>query len=192
MQERLYTSKMDKSGQRKAALMARAAIEPQEREIKSMLICRRLMELEEIKKADVIFSYMAIKDEADLEPLNEYLMSAGKKLCFPVSGRNGIMQAYAPGGWRKGLYEITEPDPESSELIAPVKISLVLAPCVGFDEEGNRLGYGGGYYDRFLPDCVNAVIIAAVFEAQKMPGIAAEKLDRKMDAAVTEEAVYRF
>lgn len=183
---------MDKSGQRKAALKARAAIEPQEREIKSMLICRKLMELEEIKKADVIFSYIAIKDEADLEPLNEYLMSAGKKLCFPVSDRNGIMQAYAPGGWRKGLYGITEPDPESSELIAPEKISLVLAPCVGFDEEGNRLGYGGGYYDRFLPDCVNAVIVAAAFEAQKMPGIAAEKLDRKMDAAVTEEAVYRF
>ncbi len=183
---------MDKLGQRKAALAARAAIAPEERESRSRLICSRLMTLDEVKDAEVIFSYMAIKDEADLKLINEHLAAEGKKLCFPVSGKNGIMQAYAPGKWRKGFYGITEPDAESSELIAPEEISLVLAPCVGFDEKGNRLGYGGGYYDRFLPDCVNAVIIAAAFEAQKMPEIAAEKLDRKIDIAVTEAAVYRF
>ena len=183
---------MDKTTQRKTASGLRAELSTDERREKSLCICRNLMELPEIKKADIIFSYNAIKDEADLKSINNYLMDMGKKLCFPVSGKNGIMEAFCPGKWREGLYGITEPEPENSELIAPEDISLVLAPCLAFDEEGNRMGYGGGYYDRFLPRCAKAEIIACAFEVQKFPKLITGKYDRKLNMAVTENNIYRF
>ena len=183
---------MDKISQRKTAQQLRASLSPRQRQEKSRLVCRKLSELEEVKNADLVFSYMAIKDELSLKELNEKLLNMGKKLCFPVSDKNGIMQAYIPGKWRAGMYGITEPEPESSELVAPEKISLVLAPCLGFDEKGNRLGYGGGYYDRYLPNCVNAEIIACAFEIQKLPVLRTDEFDCKIHIAVTEKNIYRF
>lgn len=183
---------MDKLSQRKRALSARSTLSEEKREKFSREICRKILELEELQKAEIIFSYVAMSQEADLEYAHGEMLKAGKKLAFPVSEKGGIMNAYIPEKWRRGLYGIWEPDAESSRLCPPEEISLVFAPCVAFDSEGGRLGHGGGYYDRYLPQCKNARVAAIAFETQHLEKVVTDSRDRKMDIVITESRIYRF
>ena len=83
-----------------------------------------------------------------------------------------------------------EPVPESSEPVAPEDIDLVVCPCTAFDEAGGRMGMGGGFYDRFLPQCVHAAVFAAAFEIQKVKMLPTEAWDVPMDVVFTEAAAY--
>ena len=74
--------------------------------------------------------------------------------------------------------------------IRPEEIDLVICPCTVFDEAGGRMGMGAGFYDRYLPRCVNARIAAVAFEAQKADCVPMEAWDRPMDLVFTEKAVY--
>ena len=181
---------MTKQEQRALALEARRAMSLDARKAASAAICERLLALPEVREAKTVLSYRALPDEADLEALHETLWERGVRLCFPVSLPLGMMEAHVPRSWVSGPYGIREPDRESSLLVPPEDIDLVLAPCVAFDEKRSRLGHGAGYYDRYLPRCVKAAVIAAAFESQKLPALVMDVHDRPMDAVVTEKTVY--
>ena len=68
----------------------------------------------------------------------------------------------------------------------------MIVPCVGFDQNGGRLGHGGGYYDRYLAKCPAAKRICVAFEAQRLDRAASEKNDVDPQIIVTEEKIYRF
>ena len=68
----------------------------------------------------------------------------------------------------------------------------MVCPGTAFDDTGARLGMGGGYYDRFLPKCVNAVFLMAAFEVQRAVSLPCSPLDVPMDLIVTESAVCRI
>ena len=115
-----------KQNQRRGALLRRRALPPRQRAAASAAICRRLMELPEVRRAQVILSYAALPDEADLTALHKWLEQQGKVLAFPVTEGNGVMRAVrAVGQWRTGGYGIQEPVGES---LAPSSIDLVIAP----------------------------------------------------------------
>ena len=133
----------------------------------------------------------ALQNMADSVILNGIIEA--DETFFPVSYKGGIMEAYAPKSvddLKEGLLGIKAPDKEQSRLVLPQEIDLVLVPCVAFDEEKRRLGHGGGYYDRYLPECTNAKFVLIAFEAQKILQIATEKHDILMDLLVTEQKVY--
>ena len=181
---------MTKKEQRALALAARRAMSDEARKAASARIRERLLALPQVQAARTVLSYMALPDEADLTALHDALRARGVRLCFPVSLPGGVMEVYEPGGWVTGPYGIREPDREASRPVPPEELDLVLAPCVAFDEERNRLGHGAGYYDRYLPACAKAAVIAAAFECQKLPAVVTDAHDRIMDAVVTEKAVY--
>lgn len=184
-----------KKEQRLKAMAGRKAMGPQQRERCSLAICRRLISLPAVQSADVILSYAATAEEADLSLFHKWAREKGKTLAFPRTMPHGVMEACAAGeadGWRTGMFGIPEPDGKGSLRLSPGEIRLVLVPCVAFDPEGRRLGHGGGYYDRYLPGCENARFAAIAFEAQKIPRVAAEEHDVGMDMIVTECGTYYF
>ena len=109
----------------------------------------------------------------------------GARCCRPLEGEEtgmllfpGEAEAYAgKSGW---------------QVRKTARGDLVICPGTAFDESGSRLGMGAGYYDRFLPKCVNAVFVLAAFEAQRADEVPQEETDVPMDLIVTEETVRRI
>ena len=96
-------------------------------------------------------AYLAFRNEVDLKPIFEFCKEKGIKIALPRITGNGIMEAaeYTESSiLQKNKYGIYEPS--DTCVIEKENIDVIIVPAVSFDEEGHRLGYGGGYYDRFL------------------------------------------
>ena len=143
---------------------------PREEVVKrSAGICRQVMSLPCYREAETVFFYQAIGNEVSLDLLIEDAYAQGKRVLFPVCEGRGQMRAYQVhhnAQLRTGRYGITEPDPERCEEIPPDKIDLVIVPGVAFDRQGNRLGRGAGYYDRFLAKASKAVRVGVGYSEQ--------------------------
>lgn len=185
---------LTKDEQRQAAQAAREAIPAELRVRYNQAICQRIAQHPAIQDARIVMSYLAFAGEVDLDQLHTILAGQGVKLCFPHCGEDGLMEALAPredGPLEAGMYGITTPDPEHSELIYPNQLDIVLTPCVAFDSSRLRLGWGGGYYDRFLPRCPKAVSIAPAYEVQRVDKVVSDHpWDAVLDAVATERSWY--
>ncbi len=182
-------SDREKERQRALALERRRGLFEDVRKAHSTAICRHLTELPALQTAKVIFSYMAAGAEADLAAFHRWAAEAGKTLAFPVSYLQGRMEAYVPKGpesWVRGRYGILAPIPERSTRVEPQALDAVILPCVAFDAVGRRLGHGGGYYDRYLPQCPRAFRVLVAFEAQRLDAVAVDPHDQPAQALVTE------
>ena len=183
---------MTKAEQRKIALNARRAMCETERAAASRAICAKLLTLPEVQRAKTVLSYLALWDEVDLTALHEILTGRGVRLCFPVSLSDGRLAVYEPRGFVTGAHGIREPDRRVSVPVSPGELELVLCPCAGFDAACRRLGRGAGYYDRYLPLCLNAFVLAVAFDCQKLPALETDAHDYPMQAVVTESCVYNM
>lgn len=183
-----------KKTERSRIAAARRSLTEEERRSMGAAISRRLMEDERVQKAETILSYMAFAGEADLSEFHRWALAGGKTLAFPVTYAAGKMLAFVPedeNAWVVGKFGITAPDENRSRLVEPTELDLVIAPCVGFDDTKMRLGWGGGYYDRYLPQCPKATRIAAAYELQKLEKVPdVQPWDVAMDAVATEKRWY--
>ena len=184
-----------KTAQRKYCMNARRMLTPEERVESSAELSERLTELPVVREAERILTYMAMMDEVDLSVFHGWAAEHGKCLAYPVSMDRGCMEAYAPGDeevWKYGKYGIREPDPVHSVLCDPTDFDVILVPCVGFDENGGRLGHGAGYYDRYLERADGVPTVCIAFEAQRLEKVVEEDTDMPMDFLVTEKRVLSF
>ena len=181
-----------KSKTRKNGIRARRALSSAERKRFSEEICRKISEHPAFTDAENIMIYRAREEETDLELLRFFDSSSDKRFFYPkVIGEGMIpLSPASPDAWAKGSFGILEPDQSLSVQAAPSELDLVVCPCTSFDEECRRIGMGGGYYDRFLPGCTKAHIIAVAFECQKTDEVPCEPTDISMEAVFTEKAVY--
>ena len=190
---------MDRHTERRAALRrekiaAREALTAQERREKSERICRRLAQSEVYRRARTVLLYKWVRGEVQLDALEEANARAEsalqKRFVYPLCAPDRRLLAILPPpsgeAWRRGPFGITEPDPKRGTLVPPEELDLVICPCAAFDEALHRLGMGGGYYDRFLPACAHAAIVAVAFEAQCADSIPVMPWDRDVQAVVTE------
>ncbi len=187
-----------KRAQRKEAMARRRSLTAEERREKSRAVCLLLKELPQLKNAKTVFSYAAAPDEVNVDEVNRFLEESGKRVCYPVCERHGIMKAVFPEpgnpqAWRRGAYGIREPVMEKSLPVDPREIDAVIVPCVVFDRKGGRCGHGVGYYDRFL-SCLSPDVprILTAFDCQEAPRVAEEETDMRMHAAVTESGIQFF
>ena len=181
---------------RKNKIHAREALSEAERIAKSYDICKNIANSPEFAAAKTVFVYKWVRGEVRLDGLEAAARRDGKRLVYPVCISTTEMIAVEPGegedAWKdSGSFGIREPDPEKGKVIDPAEIDLVICPCSSFDEEGRRLGMGGGYYDRYLPECINAYVAAVAYEVQKAEEIPADEYDVPVDAVISEDRIYR-
>ena len=139
--------------------------------------------------------FASFRTELDTMPIARWALDAGKRLCLPRVLGPRTMGAYritepavdlVPGKW-----DIPEPR-EGLPEVPPDEMDLVFVPGSAFDEQGGRCGYGGGFYDTYLPRTrPGTPWVALAFEAQLVPRIDGEAHDLPVTAIVTERRVIR-
>ena len=155
-------------------------------------IARYVTELPEYRQANVIFAFCGTEREIDTRPLLARILRDGKRLALPLCTAPGRMEARAVtslSNLRPGTHGISEPT-ANSPVIDPSSISLTLVPCLAADLAGDRLGHGGGYYDRYLPACRGAAILLCP-EALLVRTVPCDTHDYRLSTVVTEHGVYR-
>lgn len=183
-----------KQQQRTVGIAVRSAIDAQVRARYHAEMRQHMAALPEFQAAKVLLSYCAVRGEADTALIEQEAYRAGKEVAYPICGNDGKMIAAIPEStaWMNpGRYGILEPAAGHYRIVPPEELDLIVVPCTAFDENGLRIGMGGGYYDRYLPLCRNGFFAALAYEGQKVETVAAEKHDVRLDAVITEKMVYR-
>lgn len=187
---------MDKKTLRKELLQKRHALPPEERLRHNAAILQHVTGMPEVAAAQTMLLYFDFRGEVDSSALISWGMAAGKTVCAPITipeeRRMIPVRLTSLEDVQIGAYDIREPIFAEERVVDIEDIDVVILPGVGFDREGGRLGYGGGYYDRFLPRLrEDAKKIAVAFELQVLPHVPLEAHDMPLDALVTERGLWR-
>ncbi len=170
-------------------LSARDGVTIRERQAKSSEIQERLFGLPGYRAARVILFFASFRSEVVTEPMIRATLLAGKRVILPkVNGRElelfeikDFGRDVAPGAW--GI-----PEPRPGKPVAVADADLILVPGAAFDEQGNRIGYGAGFYDKLLKE-YRGETIALAFEIQIVPRIPSDAHDIPVRKIVTEKRI---
>lgn len=170
----------------------RAALPPGERLAAADAVARHLADQPSLRQPGYVAGYWAVGGELPLHAV-QLRLAPDQVWCLPVLQEGGHLR-FAP--WRAGdplvnnRFGIPEPEVEPASTLAPDAMSVVLVPLVGFDRAGNRLGMGGGYYDRSFAFRRAAAapphLVGVAYACQEMPALAPENWDVPLDAVATE------
>ena len=160
---------------------------------KSQLIANRLLGLRQYDESARVLAYYPFRSEIDTRIIIKDAIARGKKIALPRVGEQGLELYYIKDlkeDLEPGSYDIMEPIPSRCEKAEPSQIDLVIVPGVGFDRKHNRLGYGGGFYDRLLTSIPESVPrIALSFDLQVIDEVPVSGHDLKIDLLITETLI---
>jgi len=147
------------------------------------------------KNYKIIASFISFKSEISTQFLNEFLFNNGKILCLPIIKNNSETLNFIEYNLKtklvSGKFGIMQPSDLSKEFLP----EIILTPCLAFDENGFRLGYGGGYYDKtfsYLKKIKHKFIsIAVAFDDQRIDELVHDKYDQKINYILTEKKLYK-
>jgi len=176
---------------RQRSLATRDRLSPEERGQKSRVITERLLALPEFAAAGSVFIFVSFRSEVETMPLIRQCLAMGKQVSVPLTlaGEHRLLafairdpeQDLAPG-----YCGIPEPRP-GLPPVAPSAIEAAVVPGSVFSPDGGRLGYGGGYYDRFLQnEAPQALRVGLAFELQLVEALPLAEHDQPMDCLITE------
>lgn len=178
-----------KNALRKEYLDKRRAIPADKRQTIDEAVCRALLASEVFQKARVLLAYAPKAPEVNVFPLIESALSMGKKVAFPRCEKEYALSFHyaSPDQLEVGLFGISEPS-DQLPFCRDFTDSICLVPALLFDEEGYRLGYGKGYYDRFLAN-YNGQTVGIVRNGFILPKLPRGRFDRAVDIIVSETGV---
>ena len=188
---------IDKGLLRRELLKKRDSIPSQVRKAKDAAINERLLSLDEIRNANVLFFFASFRSEVNTLDAIAQLLSDGKRLVLPkVDNERHILLLCEVKGMEElaaGYMGIPEPSVLTEDRMVEINgVDEVIIPGAGFDVEGNRVGYGGGYYDRLLSLLTRHVpVVAPAYEEQIIDSIPSESHDIKVSMIVTDRRVIR-
>lgn len=189
---------MTKNDLRQQVLAQRVAIEPAARLLWDQLIFERAHKHKAFQLAKRVHVYRAVRDEVETLPLIEYAWGIGKDVYVPVTPLGSTRMHHCKvtwrTTWREGAFGILEPCNTSPQDIVEDdaffdEMSAVIVPLVAFDRTCNRLGYGKGFYDRFLSNA-RATAIGIGYELQRVINIEVGEHDIPLQCVATQERWY--
>ena len=177
----------------------RVALAASERERVSRGACKALMRSPEWGKATVVALYMAVRGEIDCGLLLRDAWEKGKKALLPlcsaaVPGEMRMVACSGPDRLRPGAFGIPEPVAEEAPTEPESAPDIILVPGLAFDRQGNRLGMGGGYYDRLLarPVYAASLVVGFAYAFQIVDHLPAGKHDVPVGALCTDTSFMRI
>lgn len=175
---------MDKAELRKQIRMKKRAMTPQQIEEASCRLGELFAACDAYKNAKTIYGYLPYNQEVRTVPMLERALRDGKRVAVPKVYGDEMRFIYMTDLdlVEEGYAGI--PEPVADEPVADDATALVLMPGLAFDLEGHRIGYGGGFYDRFLAQEPNHPTVALCYEFQMLPKLETEKFDIPVDCVL--------
>ena len=175
---------MDKQSLRKSIIAKRLELSSDEVASKSNKVCAKVLKMPEYKASKVVYLYYPVNNELDVRPIMEDYIKAGKIMAFPKVENGDIyfytvksLDDFAPG-------KFNIPEPVGKEL-AP-EPDMIIVPGVAFSNDGMRVGYGGGFYDRFLSNC-HVHSVGVCYSLQLLTYVPSMSHDQRLDEIVYDE-----
>ena len=186
----------DKKILRKRILKLRDELDSKYREDSSQKIFNELSKLKEFKNAETVMTFVSFSTEVDTKLFIEKCWSLGKRIITPLAKmKSKELEIYEINNWEQlqpGVYDILEPIPDKKRLVDPIEIDFVINPGVAFDINLNRIGYGGGFYDRFYHRLSkNCIRVAVGFDTQIVDKVPVDEYDVPVDMLITENRIIK-
>jgi 5-formyltetrahydrofolate cyclo-ligase len=182
---------MDKNSIRSKIIELRKQASEEQRREESDRIAKNLYHLPQFEQCSAVYSYVSFQEEVITDTILEYALQQGKKIAVPKVLGKQIDFFYIQGkqDLKAGYWGIMEPI--NTNTPAHDSQVLLLMPGLAFDSQHNRIGYGGGFYDRYLEDHkhINFYKAALSYEFQIVPHIPYEEYDKKVDCIITPNRV---
>lgn len=187
--------KAKKSEIRRSTLAQRDALSKKDRSEKSAAIMKRLFDFANFLEARIVLFYLSHNSEVDTEPMVRKALELEKIVALPlVDPEEREIVPFKVDNLdrdiRPGYRGIREPITQRCKRIPVQHINLAIIPGIAFDERGGRIGYGTGFYDRFIPHLdITTRKVALSFECQIVPQVPMEPHDRYTDIIITEKRI---
>lgn len=178
---------MDKKALRREIGAKKSALSASEIECRSAILADKLFETPQYRDCDALYAYLSFNQEVRTNPIIERAWADGKRVAVPkVVGSDMVFiwidsfDGLAP----QGAFNITEPIEDGP--VADDATALILMPGLAFDPEGHRVGYGGGFYDRYLAAQPNHPTVALCYDFQLYDHLDVDDFDVPVDLVITD------
>lgn len=180
---------------RRQVIAVRDALPSAQRRELSAAITPQVLALDAYRSANCVLAYMSFGSEFDTAALVADALAAGKQLCLPRVNRDTrrlelhVVENVATD-LQNGMWGIREPRAERPPADL-ARVDFVLLPGVAFTPRCERLGYGGGFYDRLIPRfAIRPPLVAAAFALQVCDSVPVDGYDQRVDVVITENSFY--
>ncbi len=169
----------------------RAGLSEKERHSLDASLCQRIICTEAYADSDVVLLYYPIKNEPDLLAVARHALSKGKRVAFPVSDTESFTLGFYfirdLSELVPGAYSIPEPSKDAERFcVGEGERALCIVPALSYDRNGFRIGYGRGFYDRFLAE-FDGVSLGAAYSDFLVDSLPGENTDVSVDVIITEK-----
>ena len=186
---------------RRQVRQARQALSPLQQQQSAAALVEQSNHITELNTAQHIALYLSNDGELDTAPLLAHLQNLGKTLYLPVlhpfcAGYLLFQRYDANTLMTVNKFGIAEPKPDVSAIILPAQLDIIFMPLVAFDDQGHRLGMGGGFYDRTLASLPQGgqkpLLIGLAHPCQQVDTVPAEAWDVPLPVVLTPEKIWSF
>jgi 5-formyltetrahydrofolate cyclo-ligase len=180
----------EKNRIRQVLRQCKESLTPEERLTKSRRICSLILDL--ISDGETVMVYTSKEKEVNTVPLITTLLERGNPIVVPIIVKEDISLRLSYLRDRAVLVPSTfgVPEPIGSEIPAdPDDIDTIILPMLGFDRKGGRIGYGAGYYDRFLENNKTLKKIGIAYACQEVQHLPVDENDIPMDFIISEDGI---
>ena len=181
---------------RKSIILKRKALSNLKKNEKSLIVTRRLLDMGEFKTSKAVFCFLSTAHEVKTEEIILKAFRLGKDVLVPLlnpqEGDMQVVRISRDTRFAIGKYGVREPSLETREVVSSACIDFVIAPGLAFDIFGNRIGYGGGHYDKLFKNISNDVTRVAVgYDFQIIESVPHSDFDESVHFIVTETKTLR-